>query len=286
MSMLTKVAKGVAFGDVSNHSIRNILTEISKAIGGNFTEQEMEDTLDYFNWKCPYTGRDLRKSIKDQDGTYATDHIYPQNKEWCGLNIKGNLIFVDKKANQAKHDKDVKTFLLNDTKVLTDIDPNGYTRQDRLDKIEAFQKACGYDPVQIRNTLKPFLQSCYDDIRKKQEDSINDALNQLKSAGCSLITLSFTAKTSAAKTVSTTKKGRSGLPDLIFYPADERRFKAELIKKKKANIVLTYDTGIKKFTSWKADRFTASSDLRGNIESKTFWRDRNKDGLIKVEVFV
>ena len=81
MSLLTKVAKGVAYGDVSNQAIRNVLTELSKDISGGITEQEMYDTLDFFGWKCPYTGRDLRVSIENEDGSYATDHIYPQNRE-------------------------------------------------------------------------------------------------------------------------------------------------------------------------------------------------------------
>ena len=45
MGLLTKVAKGVAYGDVSNISVRNVLTEISKRVGGKFTEQEMYDTM-------------------------------------------------------------------------------------------------------------------------------------------------------------------------------------------------------------------------------------------------
>ena len=57
--LLTKVAKGVAFGDVSNQAVRNILTELSKTIYGGITEQEMEDTMAFFDWKCPYTGRPL-----------------------------------------------------------------------------------------------------------------------------------------------------------------------------------------------------------------------------------
>ena len=39
MKVMTKVAKGVAYGDVSNQSVRNILTEISKSMSGRFTEQ-------------------------------------------------------------------------------------------------------------------------------------------------------------------------------------------------------------------------------------------------------
>ena len=107
MSRLTKVAKGIAYGDVSNIAVRNILTEISKSINGNFTEQEMYDTLDFFDWKCPYTGKDLRPLIENDLGGYATDHVYPQNKEWCGLNVKGNLIIVDKEANKVRGEERV-----------------------------------------------------------------------------------------------------------------------------------------------------------------------------------
>ena len=34
---LTKVAKGIAFGDVSNNAVRNILTQISKELYDDFT---------------------------------------------------------------------------------------------------------------------------------------------------------------------------------------------------------------------------------------------------------
>ena len=85
---LTKAAAGLQFGDVSNSAIRNILTYTSIRLYGKFTRQDMEDTLDYFDWKCPYTGSDLRNLIVNHSGGYATDHIVPQNKDYCGLNIK------------------------------------------------------------------------------------------------------------------------------------------------------------------------------------------------------
>ena len=178
MSILTKVAKGVAFGDVSTQSIRNILTEISKSIGGRFTEQEMYDTLDFFDWKCPYTGKDLRPLIEGNLGGYATDHIYQQNKEWCGLNVKGNLIIVDRAANDKKHNKDVETFLLNDQEVLGNLDEQ--TRKARLEKIKEFQKLCGYDPEQIRSIVSPLMQARYDEVRTEQERYISDALDALE----------------------------------------------------------------------------------------------------------
>lgn len=287
MKLITKVVKGVAYGDVSNQAIRNILTEISKSINGSFTEQEMYDTMDFFGWRCPYTGRDLRKSLKDGDGSYATDHIYPQNREWCGLNVKGNLVIVDKKANAAKRDKDVETFLLTDTKELTDIDLQGLTRAQRLQKIKDFQALCGYDPDKIRTVISPILKARYDVLRDDQEACISHTLDELKGIGVKTIT----KPTLPAVTVSTTagkskrKKGNSRV-ELVFCPADEEQFKTELLKRKSARFVLTYDSGAVKTTSWDASKFKITSDLRGNIESKTFWRNAGKEGLVRVEVFI
>jgi hypothetical protein len=278
MSRLTKVAKGIAYGDVSNIAVRNILTEISKSINGNFTEQEMYDTLDFFDWKCPYTGKDLRPLIENDLGGYATDHVYPQNKEWCGLNVKGNLIIVDKEANKAKRDKDVETFILNDTKVLNGTDLK--TRQARLAKIKDFQNQCGYDPEQIRQIVSPMMKERYDEIRTEQEQKINNVLETLKSNHIKTIA---TTTTSIKTPIKQPKKF---LPELVFHSTDEVEFKNELIKSKKAHFVLTYESGAVKNSPWKAESFDKNSNLRANIQSRPFWRTKSKDGLIKVEVFI
>ena len=278
MSILTKVAKGVAFGDVSNQSIRNILTEISKSIGGRFTEQEMYDTLDFFDWKCPYTGKDLRPLIEGNLGGYATDHIYPQNKEWCGLNVKGNLIIVDRAANDKKHNKDVETFLLNDQEVLGNLDEQ--TRKARLEKIKEFQKLCGYDPEQIRSIVSPLMQARYDEVRTEQEMYISDALDALEA-------INIYAVSAPIPSVTTSKGNRHrALPDIIFYPSDEEQFKNELLRTKKAHFVLTYQSGVIKTSPWMADRFDITSNLRANIQSKPFWRKKTQEGLLKVEVYI
>lgn len=278
MSILTKVAKGVAFGDVSNQSIRNILTEISKSIGGRFTEQEMYDTLDFFDWKCPYTGKDLRPLIEGNLGGYATDHIYPQNKEWCGLNVKGNLIIVDRAANDKKHNKDVETFLLNDQEVLGNLDEQ--TRKARLEKIKEFQKLCGYDPEQIRSIVSPLMQARYDEVRTEQERYISDALDALEA-------INIYAVSAPIPSVTTSKGNRHrALPDIIFYPSDEEQFKNELLRTKKAHFVLSYQSGVIKTSPWMADRFDITSNLRANIQSKPFWRKKTQEGLLKVEVYI
>lgn len=279
MGLLTRVARGIAYGDVSNSSIRNILTEISKSIAGGITEQEMEDTLDYFDWKCPYTGRDLRQSIVNKDGSYATDHIYPQNRVWCGLNVKGNLIIVAKEANSAKKGMDVKTFFEEDSKFWDNLGVNKQTRLARLQKIRDFQKQCGYDPDQIRNVVSPLMEVRYDEVRIEQEKCIKDTLDALKKINIHVISKEpISTKTKTAKS--------NLLPELIFNPSEEKQFKNELLKSKKAHFILTYISGKKVKTPWNAQKFKETSDLKGNIESKTFWRNKNKEGLVKVEVFI
>lgn len=274
--LLTKVAKGIQYGDVSNIAVRNILTGISKSISGGFTEQEMYDTLDYFDWRCPYTDKDLRPLIENKLGGYATDHIYPQNKDWCGLNVKGNLVIVDKEANARKRQQDVETFLLNDTSVLGDLDMP--TRQARLQKIKDFQKLCGYDPEQIRDVVGPLMAKRYDALRAEQEACIDDTLEELKS----IQVYALPRRAAAPKSSSP----RKWLPELVFCPADEEQFKQELVRSKKAHFVLTYASGATKTTPWKADSFEHTSNLRANIQSRPFWRNKDNEGLVKVEVIL
>lgn len=180
-SLLTKVAKGIAFGDVSNYAVRNILTEISRQVYGDFSHKDMKETMEYFDWRCPYTGRYLKDDYDNKNGNYATDHIYPQNRVWCGLNVKGNLVLVDKQANCKKRDQDVEEFLLYDTEVLGQLDET--IRQERLDKIKSFQKRNDYDPEKIKNAISYLLQQWYDKIRENQEAKIKEVIDVLGAIG-------------------------------------------------------------------------------------------------------
>lgn len=282
--LLTKVASGIAFGDVSNFAVRNILTELSKIMFGKFTEQEMEDTMEAFDWKCPYTGRDLKQSIKEKDGSYAVDHVCPQNREFCGLNVKGNLIIVDKKANTAKHNKDIETFLMKDQRVLNGVDEK--TRLERLNKIKKFQKDCGYDPEKIRLIVSSLLNKIYDEVRAQQESRISEILEALKLSGIDGFQKKAINELISVEAVKRKPSQRKGCPDLVFYPENEQEFKEKLLQSKKAHFVLTYDYGVVKQVKWDAKSFNETSNLRGNIQSKTFWRHYKTEGLIKVEAYV
>ena len=181
---LTKVASGIAFGDVSNASIRNILTEISKLLYGKFTIKQLKETLDYFDWKCPYTGKDLRNVIENGESGYATDHIYPQNKDFCGLNVKGNLVIVDSEANKKKHDTDFETFM-RDRRFDDLLGDSMVERERRIEKIKRFQQDCNYNPELIKSIVSPMLTARYEAVRDEQERTISDVIKQLNLAGIS-----------------------------------------------------------------------------------------------------
>ena len=287
MKLLTKVAKGLAFGDVSNPAVRNILTELSKELYGGITEQEMEDTMEHeFGWECPYTGRYLKDSVLAKDGTYATDHIYPQNKYDCGLNVKGNLVIVDKSANSAKGKMDVKTFMETDSEFWDDLGVDKPTRMARLKKIQDFQAKYGYDPEKIRTVVQPLMQAHYDAVKAEQEKIIALSKDALKNAGIVSYLSSPLAASTPVKTATTKSKKSSKTPNLIFCPADEIGFKAELLRRKKAHFVLTYASGKVVTSPWNVSSFGVESNLRGNIQSRPFWRNKNKEGLVQVEVFI
>lgn len=69
---------------------------------------------------------------------------------------------------------------------------------------------------------------------------------------------------------------------IIFRPSDERIFKQELLKYKKAKRTWIYKNGKEEVEDWDAQRMTIDSNLRGNICSTNKWRNRDKNGIIKV----
>lgn len=177
--LLTKVARGVAFGDVSNIGVRNILTEISKRNFDKIDDTYIRDMEAFFGNKCPYTGKDL--TILKQQNKIATDHIVPQNRDMCGLNVPGNLILVDKDANHKKGQMTVEDFLLNDNEFFAGVPIE--ERKHRLAKIKEFQAKYNYDPDYIKGIISKILNDIYSKIREQQEkwiDEINGMLPNSK----------------------------------------------------------------------------------------------------------
>lgn len=150
----SKAARGIYSGDVANSSVRKFLREIGDSYSEKIDETYLQEALEFFKYKCPYTGKDLRKLSKDQ---IVIDHIVPINKDYCGLNVRGNLVLVDKTANNKKGGKSIEEYFgkykVKDSK-------------QKLAKIKQFQKKYKYNPEKIKEILQPQIQKSYSDITK------------------------------------------------------------------------------------------------------------------------
>lgn len=79
---------------------------------------------------------------------------------------------------------------------------------------------------------------------------------------------------------------RSNQVPIILEPFDVEIFKKHLLSKKQANIKLTFSDGHIEIKDWNARSFTEKSDVLNNIRSKTWWREKDALGIIKVEVTI
>lgn len=71
-----------------------------------FTQEDKEFCLNYFNHKCPYTGRRLTNS------EIHTDHIVAlSDKDGIGATAPWNLIVCDASANMSKQNKPILEFI-------------------------------------------------------------------------------------------------------------------------------------------------------------------------------
>lgn len=79
---------------------------------------------------------------------------------------------------------------------------------------------------------------------------------------------------------------RSKQVPIILVPSDVGIFKKLLLNKKQAKIKLTLRDGHIEIKEWNARSFTEKSDVLNNIRSKTWWREKDSLGIIKVEVTI
>lgn len=85
----------------------------------------------------------------------------------------------------------------------------------------------------------------------------------------------------ASVNISGRKGGNSSGTELIFLP-DEDAYKHDILKNRRAYIMLIYSSGKVRITAWDAHKLTEKSSIRGNIMSKPFWKNKESEGLIKV----
>lgn len=169
---LSSAAKGKQTADVANASIRNILTLVSRYMG-YVTAADVFDANRFFGYRCPYTGEDLTAAVQNRekgikDPRVEIDHIVPQNEKDCGLNVKGNLIWVSAKVNHDKSNMSYEEFINTYPPILATT--TQAERDARIAAIRNYQAMCGYDPDSIRKTVGSMLQERYVQVQKQQLD--------------------------------------------------------------------------------------------------------------------
>lgn len=153
-------------GDAANIFVRCMLSDISDLLGG-FSREDLERTVEYFDYKCPYTGEDI--SVEYRTNKWVLDHLIPHNRESVGLNLYGNIIVTTKNTNAAKAAKNFEDFIRFET--------NGTPEEKelRIKKIRNFQKESGYfDKVKNIDEIKELCQKEYDFIQSKLRDHFID----------------------------------------------------------------------------------------------------------------
>ena len=170
----TKAAKGVASADVANIAVRYVLCAMFEK--SKIKLEDMEEAENFFDWKCPYTGVDLKERIEKGTG-FSVDHISGQNQVECGLNVKGNLVYVASEANSQKGGKSAEDFLRSNAKCLVGM--SAEEREDRIKKIKEFQEKNGYQPELIKLILQPKIQELYKEIQSIVEGKVTEISNAI-----------------------------------------------------------------------------------------------------------
>lgn len=153
-------------GDAANIFVRCMLSDISDLLGG-FSKEDLEKTVEYFDYKCPYTGEDI--SVEFKTGKWVLDHLIPHNRESVGLNLYGNIIVTTKNTNAAKAAKSFEDFIRFETKGTEE------EKEKRIQKIRNFQKESGYfDKVKNIDEIKGLCKKEYDNIQNKLKEHVSD----------------------------------------------------------------------------------------------------------------
>lgn len=75
--------------------------------------------------------------------------------------------------------------------------------------------------------------------------------------------------------------------EIVFDPADERRFKEELLRYRRYECVLYFgEMGAGEISERRADKMTEATNIRANITSSGYWRTRRETGLTRVTLSV
>lgn len=159
---MAKTIRRTHAADAANTFVRCMLSDISDMLGGCSAEK-IEQTVRYFDYKCPYTGQNIRAEYEKNECVF--DHLIPHNRESCGLNLYGNIMVTTDKVNTAKGAEDFKDFIRKHT--------NGTEeeKEQRIKKIEQFQQESGYSQkVKVIDEMQALCKEQYDFIQERLKD--------------------------------------------------------------------------------------------------------------------
>jgi len=130
--------KGYIIGNAQNLVIRNILSNLGQE---SFSKKDWEETKAFFSNCCAYC-------CEKED--LLMDHAIPINQESAGEHRLGNLVPSCNRCNSAKHHKDFRDFLGNDS--------------ERIRKIEEYMDSRKYVPLGVNEQAKKVLGMAYKEV--------------------------------------------------------------------------------------------------------------------------
>lgn len=148
--------------DAANAAVRAVLRRLSGTLG-RWAEEEKQATIDYFNGCCAYSDTPFERG---ENGAYIGvqwDHATPENKEHCGLTLKGNMFPVTKTENANKGgDTSFEEYLAN--------------RPEKLARVKAFRQDSNYPEVNAEE-LKEKLNLLYAIVTATVDAAIRQCLS-------------------------------------------------------------------------------------------------------------
>lgn len=235
-------------GNAANIFIRCLLSDAGALLGG-LSDDEWAATLDYFGGACAYTGESLA------DKKVVKDHAIPLSKDHCGLHLYGNVLPTTDEVNSKKHDAHYRTFV---------------TDPARLERIEAFfAKSSYYDRVKVFGDLRSYCQAQYATIVALC--AVNAGyLERFVPKPADVDEAATDASAQAASSEARRALGAS-LP-IDLDPADEERFKDQLLRHREAWIATHYVDGRRDVKRWNAGNFSPASSVMGNLRTRPQFR--------------
>ncbi len=156
--------------EVAESFVKCMLSDISEHLG-YFTKDELDRTVRYFDYKCPYTGQDIRQSFYHDD--YVIDYLIPMDISSWGLHLYGNIIVTTREVLKRKRRNFFENFIYHCTEGTEE------ERIQRIEKIRNFQEPYlfHYRKIQKNEALKELCKSKYNSILEQLEKLESDYLS-------------------------------------------------------------------------------------------------------------